>query len=243
MGPSQLYDHLVLQRDSDSGKLFHDTLGPSSIMKAVCEVLNLKQDDVSREVPLTSYGLDSLSAAALSFALRPTLSVSQIQLPSDMTIQHLEARLRTADASLSGSSPSEPERSVSDATERMTSLLSKLCAQLPIRPQSEVRRTGPGAVLVTGTTGSVGAHVLARILQNSDHIAVYALVQTHGESSSTTAHNRQLSVFRTHGLDLSLLDSSRLSIVACNYEAHHLGLNDETYAQVRGILRSPCGLC
>ena len=242
MGPSQLYDHLVLQRDSDNGKLSHDTLGPSSILKAVCDVLDLKQDDVSREVPLTSYGLDSLSAAALSFALRSILSVSQIQLLSDMTIQHLEARLRTADASLSGSSPSEPARSVSDAMGRVTSLLSQLCSQLPTRPHSEVRQTVPGAVLVTGTTGSVGAHVLARILQNADHIAVYALVRTHNESSPAAVRQRQISAFRTHGLDLSLLDSSHLSIFACNYEADHLGLTDETYAQVREILRSPCGL-
>ena len=48
------------------------------------------------DVPLTTYGLDSLTAAALSFELRPLLAISQVQLLADLTIKDLQDRLEAA---------------------------------------------------------------------------------------------------------------------------------------------------
>ena len=63
------------------------------LLQTVCRVLDVKAEEVSVDVPLTTYGLDSLSAAALSFALRPLLAVSQVQLLADVTIKYMQSRL------------------------------------------------------------------------------------------------------------------------------------------------------
>ena len=94
MGPSLLYDHLVSERSSNedqegcaAGK------DARTLLETVCRVLDLEASEVSVDVPLTAYGVDSLSAAALSFALRPFLAVSQVQLLADVTIRMLQEKI------------------------------------------------------------------------------------------------------------------------------------------------------
>ena len=93
IGPSPLYNHLVPEDvednvDSQAG------VDPSALLlQTVCRVLDLKEEEVSIDVPLRTYGIDSLSAAALSFALRPLLAVSQVQLLADVTIKYMQSRL------------------------------------------------------------------------------------------------------------------------------------------------------
>ncbi|KAI0737718.1 hypothetical protein C8Q80DRAFT_1222755 [Daedaleopsis nitida] len=92
----QVYGHLVPTEAQEAVALGGDK--KVSLSQIVCQVLDLKVDDVSIDVPLTSYGLDSLYAAALSFALRPILTISQIQLLADVTIKDLQAKVEAADA-------------------------------------------------------------------------------------------------------------------------------------------------
>ena len=92
MGPSYLYDHLVPNKEVDSLSDQRMDMA-TSLLEIVCRILGLKAEEISIDVPLTTYGLDSLSAAALSFALRPLLVVSQVQLLVDVTIRDLQARL------------------------------------------------------------------------------------------------------------------------------------------------------
>ena len=91
MGPSYLYDHLVPQDAADSIET-QSADASASVLQVVCRVMALKEEEISTEVPLTTYGLDSLSAAAVSFALRPFLVVSQVQLLADLTIKDLQQR-------------------------------------------------------------------------------------------------------------------------------------------------------
>ncbi|KAI0364399.1 ketoacyl-synt-domain-containing protein [Pilatotrama ljubarskyi] len=92
MGPSALYEDLVPVQSADvvEASVFD---GASSLKEVVCGVLDIAPEDLSSDVPFTSYGLDSLSAAALSHALRPFLAISQLQLLADINLRELEARL------------------------------------------------------------------------------------------------------------------------------------------------------
>ncbi|KAI0364111.1 ketoacyl-synt-domain-containing protein [Pilatotrama ljubarskyi] len=94
MGSSALYDHLVPARSSSEDLVMVDnTPASSTVHDVVCKVLDLSPEDLSLDVPFTSYGLDSLSAAVLSHALRPFLAISQLQLLADVTMRELEARI------------------------------------------------------------------------------------------------------------------------------------------------------
>lgn len=69
-----------------------DEANDDSVTQIVCRVLDLKENEVSVDVPLTKYGLDSLSAVALSFALRPIVPITQVQLLADVTIKDIESK-------------------------------------------------------------------------------------------------------------------------------------------------------
>ena len=98
LGPSTAYDHLVPKDAEDTNEAeqeHHDT-----VAQVVCRVLDLKESEVSVDVPLTTYGLDSLSAVALSYALRPILPISQLQLLADVTIKDIQAKADARDAAV-----------------------------------------------------------------------------------------------------------------------------------------------
>ncbi|KAI1783602.1 ketoacyl-synt-domain-containing protein [Ganoderma leucocontextum] len=238
MGPSKLYDHLVPQDTSEGGRAQQDASGSQSLVQIVCRVLDLKVEDVSADVPLTAYGLDSLSAASLSYALRPLLAVSQFQLLADVTIKDLQTKL---DGDECQETPAaEPAESIGTTayTERrlmeMQALLAELTADLPSHPApTSEGRSGQryGAIVVTGTTGSVGAHILEHLLQDSPYSKVYALVR-YGEDVVVTVA-RQFDAFSSRGLDIHLLTSERLAVVGCAFEEDRLGLTMEAYEEIR----------
>ncbi|KAH9942788.1 ketoacyl-synt-domain-containing protein [Amylocystis lapponica] len=90
MGPSAMYDDLVVERDTQDNEV---KKADSSLKGVVCRVLDIAETDLLPDVPFTTYGLDSLSAASLSYALRPIMTVSQIQLLANLTLNDLESRL------------------------------------------------------------------------------------------------------------------------------------------------------
>ncbi|KAI0325192.1 ketoacyl-synt-domain-containing protein [Cubamyces sp. BRFM 1775] len=96
MGVSPMYDNLVPAQFASMPESPSDM--PATTLKdVVCKVLEVAPEDLSLDVPFTSYGLDSLSAAALSYALRPFLAISQLQLLADITMKGLQARVEVAD--------------------------------------------------------------------------------------------------------------------------------------------------
>ncbi|EJD00213.1 polyketide synthase [Fomitiporia mediterranea MF3/22] len=92
LGSSSLYDHLAVK--PDEAKPERSEKPPLPLKEIVLAHLDVKADDLSPNVPLTSYGLDSLSAARLSFDLQPLLSVTQLQLLANVSLSDLESRAR-----------------------------------------------------------------------------------------------------------------------------------------------------
>ncbi|KAH7906790.1 hypothetical protein BJ138DRAFT_1071251 [Hygrophoropsis aurantiaca] len=93
MGTSELYDHLV---PISSPKLsLTSSPGNSTIelRDIVLKFLDVELDDFHSDVPFTAYGLDSLAAGRLSIALRPFLTVSQIQLLGDLSLDDINERI------------------------------------------------------------------------------------------------------------------------------------------------------
>ena len=63
----------------------------------VIKLLEFEPAEFSANVPFTAYGLDSLSAARLAFVLRPYVTISQLQLLSDISLHDLETRIEATD--------------------------------------------------------------------------------------------------------------------------------------------------
>ncbi|KAK0480492.1 putative polyketide synthase [Armillaria luteobubalina] len=159
-GSSPLYNHLVPPQAA-----------PSEAKK------------ISPEVPLTAYGLDSLSASRLSLALRPLVAITQLQLLGDVSIQDIWALIeknndhgpgengKLHDDTISQRPSTDPDSRV-DAMHAMVQTYSK-----DFPPVSKKRTTSPigKVVLVTGTTGALGCHILANLVFDSDVLHIYAV--------------------------------------------------------------------
>lgn len=173
------------------------------ILGIILNLLDIAESDFSPVLPFTSFGLDSLGATRISQALRPYVSVSQMQLLGGITWEHLlermEDKIQAADAS--------SESPVGKVFE-MTQMAKKYCqdftphsGSVPL-PEQEV-------ILITGTTGSIGAHVLADFLALPSVSKVYAL----NRKNHISLLERQRDSFRMRGLDVALIDSSKLVLL------------------------------
>ncbi|GBE89888.1 putative polyketide synthase [Sparassis crispa] len=196
------------------------------IAEVVQKVLNIPPDDFSPEVPLTSYGLDSLSASRLSFVLRPFVEVSQIQLLANMSLRGLQGKVS---ASLLQSAVGKQEfRGERSEADLMNELVAKYT--LDMRPRSAVsvsHSPSPSehVVLVTGTTGALGCHIVARLLSMDEVKHVYGFNRT--STTGTALRARQAAIFAAQGLPSRLVDSPKLTLVEGDLAAEDLGVSDD----------------
>lgn len=116
----------------------------------------------------------------------------------------------------------------------MLALLDKYGSDFPEPTQPKLGTNGvhdSTTVLVTGTTGRLGCHLLVQLLRSSDVTRVYALNRVSSDPESTLA-SRQEEAFKRWGIDTSLVSSEKLVLLACDYGADRLGLQDADYQEV-----------
>ncbi|KAK7044317.1 polyketide synthase [Favolaschia claudopus] len=90
--PPSLYAHLVKINSSQHKSEVED---PYEVLQELTlKFIDVSSDDFAHNVPLTSYGLDSLAAAKLSTALRPYMAVTQIQLLGDISLEDLVLKMQ-----------------------------------------------------------------------------------------------------------------------------------------------------
>ncbi|KAJ7153578.1 polyketide synthase [Mycena crocata] len=88
---SPIYNHLV-KLDVAQDEMEVDD--PYQVLQdIVLKFVDADEDEFEKNVPLTSYGLDSLSAARMSTALKPYLAITQIQLLGDLSLDDLVAKM------------------------------------------------------------------------------------------------------------------------------------------------------
>ncbi len=95
--------------------------------------------------------------------------------------------------------------------------------------ESEDQGPEASVVLLTGSTGSLGTHVLARLISSSNVQAIYCLNRA---SIQTTLKQRQQSMFKTQGLDVTLLDSPKVFLIEGNMTEERFGLEDHLFRRV-----------
>ena len=86
----------------------------------------------------------------------------------------------------------------------------------------------PATVLLTGTTGNLGAEILAMLLKDDRVSRIYTLER----AGKTPVKERQRARFVDKGFDLSLLDSGKLVPLEGDLSAEMLGQNDEMITEV-----------
>ncbi|KAF8898051.1 hypothetical protein CPB84DRAFT_1748061 [Gymnopilus junonius] len=214
LGMPRLGKHLLPNQALETASDLDDAAHMSRIVR---NVLDIPEADFSLDVPLTAYGIDSLSASRISFLLRPYVQATQIQLLADVSLADL---LRSSEGESSAPSESQPvSKPVSTPKKKvefMSDMLSKYSADMNVDSaetcaSSSMSQADKDIILVTGTTGTLGSNILSQLLQNDDVELVYALNRPSKAGTSTL--QRQKDIFATQGLPLSLLDSSKLVLL------------------------------
>ncbi|KAJ7619690.1 hypothetical protein FB45DRAFT_931421 [Roridomyces roridus] len=197
----------------------------------VQKTLNISASDFDLNVPLTAYGIDSLSSGRLSFALRSVAQVTQLQLMADNSLADILRKFgsRPSVESMNEANPLGSEAVSGSVSSAVT--MSRLVTEFETR-MATVNR-GPSsvvntlrAVLVTGTTGALGSHLLADLLSHPEVVRVYALNRR--GSTGVDVRERQVAAFAKQGLDVALVESEKLVLVVGDLEREDLGLADES---------------
>jgi hypothetical protein len=91
--------------------------------------------------------------------------------------------------------------------------------------------SGLNTVVLTGTTGFLGAHILQELLIRSDVHSVYAINRV--DSAGSSILQRQTSVFCQYGLNVLLVTSPKLVLVEADMASNDLNITDKTRNEVQ----------
>jgi thioester reductase-like protein/acyl carrier protein len=181
--------------------------------------------EISDDQQLFDLGLDSLQATRLTRAIKAALQEQDKPAASKMTIRIIYEfptirDLATAVMRLRQGSHGQVEPEAKE--KRMAKVLNKLygkLAQIPQRSTKGLTAT-QGAVILTGTTGSLGSYILDRLIRNDAVSQVICLNRT------KDARDRQHETNSTRGLST---DFAKVEFLPIDMSAVKFGLSDDAY--------------
>ncbi|KAI1791373.1 acetyl-CoA synthetase-like protein [Ganoderma leucocontextum] len=200
---------------------------PTSVRQFVEDVVKkvTKNNDLKSDDDLFLQGCDSLQATwirnTIIHALRSSSSVDTHDIPPNFVYAHPSiSALAVFLSSLFAGKTVDKDAERAAAIERMLALLDKYSAGA-----AEV-------VLVTGTTGRLGCHLLAQLLERPEVVRVYAL-NRESSGSVEALEKRSREAFKQWSLDESLLSGGRVSFHAVDLAKPEFGLSRALYDKMR----------
>ena len=111
--------------------------------------------------------------------------------------------------------------------EELLALVSRFTSDFPARPATLKQVKDPHeVVLLTGSTGGLGCHLLVELLADSSTKKVYAL------NRGVETRQRQLDNLRKQGLDVGCVSSSKVTFLEGDLDKSYLGLSPVVYNEV-----------
>jgi hypothetical protein len=114
-------------------------------------------------------------------------------------------------------------------------MIAKYTADMP-PARSRQRVTDQGAVvLLTGSTGNLGTHILAALLKDDSISRVFTFDRFVPDAQPIS---RLLSAFEDRGLPVDILSSAKLTSLTGSLHLPHFGLPQDVYGEVRSAKSS-----
>jgi aryl carrier-like protein len=196
VGLSSMFKHLLVPQEDNSDDVNQDN---AQVLAMVLNLLGVSPEDFSVDVPFVGYGLDSLGATRIAEALRPYANISQMQLLGGLTWNKLQERFHVAIAQDS-------------STSSMLDMVAKYSVDFGSHVPLEPTPVDAGDVtLITGTTGAVGASVLAELVSFPAVGRIYALNRKSTDGRSL--YERQKQALEDKGLDPVIIESPKINLL------------------------------
>lgn len=201
-----------------------DTLR-AMVQDCLCTHSELRNPDIDED--FMNLGMDSLKATKLRRLLNMSLRKSKHpipsyrELPSDFVYAHPSiSRLARA-----LQDPMDQAKPVADTMRDMVTKNGLAAAFVGHEIPSHV-------VLLTGTTGNLGAHLLAQLANLDSAKNIFCLLRSDNSSPEQPTRsllNRQLDAFKERGIELTEKAWSKIQLLPWSVGKDSLGLDDEEY--------------
>ena len=211
---------------SSAGTLFLSELELCSWLREQITKLLAPEEakSLANDTDLFSLGVDSLQSARLRAAILQEVQLSGHTLPQNVvfecpTISKLAAELlRIRDSRAAD---------VKDVTTEMAELVIKY-GTFPKHVPNQ-RATSENCIVVTGATGSLGAHLVAQLVVRNDISEVCCLVRA---SSNTSARRRVIQSMQKRGVHHALPLTARRKITCypSDFSRTKLGFDEASYS-------------
>ncbi|KAH9213651.1 hypothetical protein DL95DRAFT_366668, partial [Leptodontidium sp. 2 PMI_412] len=179
-----------------------------------------------------SIGIDSLQAIQLRSVLGKNIDTGGKKLTSNVIFDFPSINLLTKELYRLRTGGVSTTRSTTSQMQELIEKYSTFENHVPI----QASRDGQYIVL-TGATGSLGAHLASQLALNPDVKKVYCLVRAETDSQ---ANLRVINSLRERGLYhlLSLDARSKLAVFPANFGQQDLGLQSATYSKISSEITS-----
>ncbi|KAG9010812.1 hypothetical protein FRB94_009719 [Tulasnella sp. JGI-2019a] len=220
----------------------------SKFMRQIVAKVMERDEPPSDEDDLFQNGLDSLKATylrnSLVTVLRSARGEQEALLPPDFVFAHPTIRSLASSISSIASVSQDADRSVFEDdhalrhVKAMEDVVRKYTSNLPIhRPDIfaySPPKDGQEVVVLTGSTGGLGSHLLTQLVEMDSVIGVYALNR---KSSGRSLVERQTDILSdrlgSHEAATKIIQSPKLRLVEAVLERDDLGIDDNLFDEIR----------
>ncbi|KAM5541058.1 hypothetical protein V8D89_005369 [Ganoderma adspersum] len=203
----------------------------------------MKTPDIRDDEDLFQQGCDSLRATRIRNAMQRALESSPVavhDVPQNIVYTHpsITALSAFVCASLAGHVVDQDDEHAAHIS-RMNTLLDRYSADFPTPKWgatcvAEDGRTVGEVVVITGTTGVLGSHLLSQLLAEPNVARVYALNRAKGaRQGSEVVEERQRASFEALGLDAGVLGGDNVNFHAADLTQEDLGLERTLADEIR----------
>ncbi|KAF8995049.1 hypothetical protein BDQ17DRAFT_1430659 [Cyathus striatus] len=183
------------------------------------------------------YGCDSVLATRIRNSIVNAFRHTGLEklvgfLPQNLLYQQPTfsslANFVSAVAHSDGSSENLPSASVEQRKQYLEDLRRRLLSQISARYNGASKKSSEDVILVTGTTGGLGSHLLAALASSEEVSRVYAL----NRLSKTSLLLRQQAALARQGLDPGVATSSKVVLLESGLSKDALGLDKDVLEEI-----------
>lgn len=181
---------------------------------------------ISDDTDLFSLGIDSLQSTRLRAKILKEIQLNGNTLPQNVVFEYPTiAKLADAIVSIRESKAIETQDIIKEM-ERLVAKYSTFPQHVPVAKTSDET-----CVVVTGVTGSLGAHIVAQLVRRPDITEVCCLVRA---ESDITAQKRVIKSMQAREVydDLLTEHRSKISCYQSDFSKPTLGLSDAVYENI-----------
>ncbi|KAH9939795.1 acetyl-CoA synthetase-like protein [Epithele typhae] len=203
-----------------------------AFVKAVVEAI--LQRSLADDVDVFRNGSDSLQATwirnTITAAVRATRPAKASRLTANMVFSY--PTIASLSAAVFGAVTGDGDGETHTPKD-LWKYIEKYSANFPARPEALKEREAGAkdVVVITGTTGGFGCDALEHLLREENVAKVYAF-----NRRGSDAMARQRTQFAKRGLDESLLDSAKFTMVEANLHEPGFGIDGALLNEIRGLV-------